>query len=106
MTCTNRIKPVAAAVLLALSATPAFAVEGDPVGSDFQLNTYTTADQDAISHAGDIAMDANGNFVAVWTDYGGLLGIDVVDTAVRRFNADGTAKGDPFAVNTHVGGNQ
>jgi hypothetical protein len=39
---------------------------GSPVGSEFQVNTYTVSHQRYPS----VAMDANGNFVVVWTSDG------------------------------------
>jgi large repetitive protein len=37
---------------------------GNPTGSEFVLNTYTLGFQETC----DVAAEANGNFVAVWTD--------------------------------------
>jgi len=39
-----------------------FDQDGNPVGSEFQVNTYITKEQSAP----DVAMDSDGNFVAVW----------------------------------------
>lgn len=46
---------------LALAGLPA-AAAAQPVGLEFQVNTYTTSDQFAARAAG----DASGNFVVVW----------------------------------------
>src|SRR6185436_11397076 len=50
---------------LAGRATPAGA---QPVGSEFQVNSYTTGDQETLTLGGRhlIASDASGNFVVVW----------------------------------------
>ncbi|MGA1980791.1 MAG: hypothetical protein ABSG99_09580 [Sedimentisphaerales bacterium] len=69
-------------------------------GTDFQVNTRTSNNQtDA-----DIAMDANGNFVVVWTSYGqdgssnGIFG--------RRFDSNCSPMCDEFQINTTTSGNQ
>jgi len=46
-----------------------FDTTGAPVGTQFQVNTYTTGDQgtfSALGHVVDIATDASGNFTVVW----------------------------------------
>ena len=42
-----------------------FDASGNPIGSEFVVNTYTTGDQ----RCGDLAVEADGNFVVVWEDY-------------------------------------
>ncbi len=37
-----------------------------PEGPEFQVNTYTTGDQESP----DVAMDGAGNFIVVWQSYG------------------------------------
>jgi hypothetical protein len=67
---------------------------------EFQVNTRPAYDQ---TYA-DIAMDANGNFVVVWSSYlqdgssNGIFG--------QRFKADGSPIGGEFQVNTTTSGNQ
>ncbi len=63
---------------------------GTALGSEFQVNTYTTHDQ----AGGAIAMDANDGFVIAWRGFG-----PTVDTRVsaRAFDAQGTPLGDQFA---------
>jgi len=75
----------------------AFASDSD---AEFQVNTRTTYDQtDA-----DIAMDAEGNFLVVWSSYrqdghsGGVFG--------QRFDTGGNPVGEEFQVNTATQGNQ
>ena len=41
-----------------------FDASGIPIGSEFVVNTYTTGHQ----VFGDLAVEANGNFVVVWED--------------------------------------
>ncbi|MBW2496443.1 MAG: DUF4347 domain-containing protein, partial [Deltaproteobacteria bacterium] len=73
---------------------------GNPVGSEFQINTTETGDQsDPV-----IAMDANGDFVVVWQsadqdgDSWGIYG--------QRYDASGTALGSEFLINTATSNEQ
>jgi hypothetical protein len=65
-------------------------------GSEFQVNTYTTSDQDDVS----VAMDSAGNFVVVWES----SGQDVSSTGVyaQRYNSAGAPQGSEFQVNTYT----
>ena len=71
-----------------------------PVGPEFQVNTYTFGYQESPS----VASDAAGNFVVVWqSDYGdgsswGIFG--------QRYDSSGNALGGEFQVNTHTRGDQ
>jgi hypothetical protein len=71
-----------------------FDAAGLAEGAEFQINTFTTADQSVT----DVALDASGNFVVVWNSYGedgsrwGIFG--------RRFDATGSAQGSAFQVNS------
>ena len=60
-----------------------------PVGSEFQVNVYTTGDQVSPSVSG----DALGNFVVVWSQnvFGEPLAV-----FARRFRSDGAALGQEF----------
>src|SRR6185295_9897914 len=77
-----------------------FAASGTRVGSEFEINSYTTDSQRFPS----VASDANGNFVVVWMSDGedgsgyGVFG--------RRFAASGAALGGEFQVNSFTTGNQ
>lgn len=77
-----------------------FASDGNPIGSEFQANTYTTGAQvfPRVSAA------ANGDFVVVWTSYGQ----DGNDAGVfgQRFAADGQRVGGEFQVNQNALGAQ
>jgi predicted Zn-dependent protease len=78
------------------------AVALEPV---FQVNSVPTGDPLSTGvAAGNTAMDANGNYVAVWASQGpdgsgwGVFG--------QRYNAQGTPVGGPFQVNTYTCGDQ
>jgi hypothetical protein len=66
---------------------------GNPIGGEFQVNTYTTAFLTT-----KIAMDAQGNFVVSWGDISDVS--TPTDVFARRFRADGTPRGRDFRVNT------
>ncbi len=75
-----------------------FASNGSPAGSEFQINTYTTEAQFQPS----VAMDADGDFVVVWSssnqdgDNNGVIG--------QRFASNGSPVGGEFQVNTYTTG--
>jgi hypothetical protein len=77
-----------------------FDTNGSPTGLDFQVNTYTTGDQDYPA----IAMRSNGEFVVVWSSHGqdgygfGVFG--------QRFSSSGEPAGKEFLVNSTTSGNQ
>lgn len=70
---------------------------GAPAGSEFQVNTYTTDQQDWPA----VAANAAGEVVVVWESsgqdgsYSGIFG--------QRFDAAGTPAGSEFQVNLHSG---
>ena len=74
--------------------------DGRPVGSEFRVNTYTTANQ-----VGQRTTSlADGGFVVTWSSVGqdgdgyGVYG--------QVYNDDGTRVGSEFRVNTYTAGNQ
>ena len=77
-----------------------FDSEGVALGSDFQINTYITGNQ----RSADVAMDANGDTVVVWSSDGqdgsnwGVFG--------QRFDSAGVSIGEEFQINTYTPGNQ
>ena len=79
-----------------------FDASGNPLGSDFVVNTYTTGGQ----RFGDVAVEANGNFVVVWENY--LGNRDGSGSALfgQRYDASGNLLGSEFLVNTYTTGNQ
>src|SRR5262245_57033545 len=94
---TKRCLPLLAWIVVA--GLPSVALV-QPVGPEFQVNTYTTSEQGAPS----VALDATGNFVVVWSSYGqdgsrgGIFG--------QRYDSGGNALGSEFQVNTHTIYNQ
>jgi hypothetical protein len=66
------------------------------LGSEFQVNTYTTASQ----WFGAVALDADGDFVVAWMSYEQ----DGFDDGVfaQRFSSAGVAVGAEFRVNTYT----
>jgi hypothetical protein len=73
---------------------------GNPVGSEFQVNSYATAYQKLPK----IATDAAGNFVVVWTSEAQ----DLTSYGVfgRRFDSGGNPVGSDFQINSYLTGNQ
>jgi len=82
---------------------------GETLGGEFPVNTYTTHRQ----YDPSVAMDADGDFVVVWTsdgkgngepdegqdgDFSGIYG--------QRYNAAGETLGDEFLINTYTTGRQ
>ena len=78
-------------------------VSGNPVGDQFQVNTYTTSGQ----YAPAVGRDAQGGFVVAWESYGSA-GSDASQFSIqaRRFDAAGTPLGPEFQVNSLTSGNQ
>jgi hypothetical protein len=75
-----------------------YSVDGQPIGNEFLINTYTTLDQDVPA----IDMDANGNFVVTWQSLqqeGDTAGIGVY---AQRFNSNLTKAGSEIHVNTVI----
>jgi hypothetical protein len=73
---------------------------GAAQSGEFQVNTYTSGDQQAPA----VDMDADGDFVVVWQS--GSIGVsqDGSRTGVfgRRFNSAGVAQGSEFQANTYT----
>ena len=76
---------------------------GNPLGSQFQVNSYTTNHQ--VSPA--VASDPAGGFVVAWRS-SGSSGTDTDSASVQaqRFLADGNPLGGEFQVNTYTTGYQ
>ncbi len=76
-----------------------FDAQGNPLGAQFQVNTYTTGNQALPA----VAADGQGNFVVVWESYGSVGN----DSSLRciqgqRFDVGGNAIGAQFQVNTYT----
>jgi hypothetical protein len=66
--------------------------QGNPIGPEFRVNSYTTADQfDPV-----ISADASGNFVIAWITTGQYTGADVM---AQRYDVSGAPQGAEFRVN-------
>jgi hypothetical protein len=87
--------------LVVLVLVPAAArAQGDPVGPEFRVNTFTPGNEFGAS----VSPDALGNFVVVWqsaSQDGSLTGI-----FGQRYAASGTPLGPEFRVNTYTTSNQ
>jgi len=73
-----------------------FNASGLKVGSEFQVNTYTTGYQGAAR----VAVDRGGNFLVVW---GGDAGASSRNILGQRFDGSGARVGSEFQVNTTAG---
>ena len=67
---------------------------GQPWGPEFQVNTYTTGNQED----GSVAMNAGGRFVVVWMGATETAGKAVFG---QRYDASGTPDGPEFVVSLH-----
>ena len=94
---------LALALLAATMLTPldwVQAAPGDPIGGEFQANSYATGEQNFPA----VAMDADGDFVVVWHSDGqdgSRFGI-----YAQRYNTAGDPVGGEFQVNTTTLGDQ
>ena len=87
--------PRALIILVALVLLPrAVWAQGNPLGPEFRVNTYTTGAQSTPSVAG----DASGNFVVVWES--GDQG--VADIFAQRYSAAGVPMGTEIRVNSYT----
>lgn len=69
---------------------------GNPLGGEFQLNTYTTS----IQERPEIAMDAAGNLTAIWVSSG--QDGDRRGVFAQQFDAAANPTGTEFQVNTYT----
>ncbi len=76
-----------------------FASSGAMLGTEFEVNTYTTA-----VFSPDIACQDGDGFVVVWAQAGGPY--PNTDIFARRFGSDGSPAGTEFQVNTYTTGPQ
>ncbi|MBP1621310.1 MAG: hypothetical protein H6Q02_2077 [Acidobacteria bacterium] len=76
-----------------------FSAAGARLGSQFQVNTYTTGDQLRPR----VCSDSGGGFVVVWTSYGSSgSDDDLTSVQARRYDASGVPLGDQIQVNSHT----
>ncbi|UCG69208.1 MAG: fibronectin type III domain-containing protein [Thermoplasmata archaeon] len=71
-----------------------FDKNGNPLGSEFRVNTYTTGDQGVST----VEMDAAGNFVIAWHSDGQDLSLKGI--FAKRYDFNGNPLGPEFQVNT------
>jgi hypothetical protein len=87
----DRMRP---AVLVGLLLLPRVAfAQGNPLGPEFQVNTYTTGGQFGAS----VAADSSGRFVVVWTSQDG----PIAGIFGQRYDSGGAPLGPEFRVNTY-----
>jgi hypothetical protein len=80
-----------------------FDSSGSPLGSQFQVNTYTTN----VQYRPAVAVASTGAFVVVWQSQGSSLGDnDSYSIQGQRFDSAGSATGSQFQVNTYTTGGQ
>jgi len=75
---------------------------GNPSGTQFQINSYTTlAQQDP-----GVVADPDGNFIVAWTSNGSAEGDYFLSVQAQRFDATGNPLGNEFQVNTYTTSSQ
>lgn len=80
-----------------------FTEEGNKIGSEFLVNTFT----DGIERQIDITATANGGFFATWETTNFEQGNEITTAIVGQlFNENGIKIGNEFLVNTQTNGNQ
>ena len=77
-----------------------YAASGGPLGPEFRVNTHTTDFQGSA----DVAMDAAGNFVVVWTSKYSTPPSSQPDIFGQRYATDGSPLGPEFRVNAYTAG--
>jgi hypothetical protein len=75
---------------------------GTPQDSQFQVNSYTTNNQNFPA----IALDSDGDFVVVWRSYGSSSDPGNNSIQGQRYNSAGTPQGSQFQVNSYTTGDQ
>lgn len=75
--------------------------DGNPLGDEFQVNTYTSDNQWFPA----VAADSQGNFLVSWESLGGV-DADGWSVQARRYHADGTPRSAQFQVNTYTTADQ
>ena len=73
---------------------------GNALGTEFQVNHYTTSYQGSPS----VAMDADGNFVVAWASY--EQDGNSYEVYAQRYDSNGQPVGSEFLVNTYTFGAQ
>jgi hypothetical protein len=71
---------------------------GNPLGGEFQVNTYTTSNQ----YAPAVDIDAAGRFVVVWHSWQDSEDTSSLSVQGQRYDAAGAPLGAQFLVNTYT----
>src|SRR5262245_48343650 len=95
-------RALVATLLPFVIAMPLHAAPGDPVGVEFQVNTYTTGTQNEPV----VVQDPAGGFVVIWRSPASAGDTSGDGIWARRFDAAGAPRGDEFQVNTWTTGDQ
>jgi hypothetical protein len=77
-----------------------YSSSGAPLGTEFQVNTYTTAYPYNLGQVPQVAADATGRFVVVWNT--AVYPFADTDIALRRYDSFGAPLGPQFRVNTYT----
>jgi hypothetical protein len=76
-----------------------YASNGSALGSEFQVNTYTTNSQSSPS----VTALADGGFTVVWQSLGSAFGDTSSDSIQgQRYASDGSAQGSEFQINSYT----
>ena len=75
-----------------------YASTGSALGSEFQINTYTTG----IQRLPSVAMDSAGDFVVAWQSFGQAGNINDYAVYAQRYASTGSALGSEFLVNNYT----
>jgi hypothetical protein len=80
---------------------------GNAIGSEFQVNSYTTSRLIDPLYLHALAMDDSENFIVTWTSYGSY-GSDTSGYSIQaqRYDANGNTVGTQFQVNSYTTGHQ
>ncbi|MFC1851234.1 hypothetical protein ACFL27_13645 [candidate division CSSED10-310 bacterium] len=80
-----------------------YASDGSFLGSQFQVNNYTTNIQDSPK----VAVESNGDFVVVWNSDGSNYGdVSGESSQGQRFDSNGNFIDSQFQINTYTTNNQ
>lgn len=95
----RHICKVSIALAISVAALATFAQGPEPVGEQFQANTYTLDEQANAA----VGADAQGNFVVVWSSYGSNNSdTDGYSVQGKRYSSDGTPLGPEFQINSYT----
>src|SRR5262249_187513 len=84
-----------------------FRAAGQPLGAQFQGNTYTTGTQGYQSlFSVRVGLGDSGRFTVMWNSVGQLPTDDDIGIFGQAFDADGARAGEEFLVNTYTTGGQ